>query len=104
MLFHRHRLPGQHRLFQLQVDGVEQACVGRNFITGVQQDNVTGHHLVRRHLLFLAVTHHRRRWRGHLAQGFDGPFGTILLDKSQQHGKQHNHRNGNGLERMAKKN
>ncbi len=45
ILVHRNGFPRQSRLLHFQVHGRSQPDIGRNIITGFQQDNITGHQI-----------------------------------------------------------
>ncbi|KUG21627.1 hypothetical protein ASZ90_008611 [hydrocarbon metagenome] len=66
-----HGLSGERRFVHLQVAGGYQAHIRGNFIPRLKQNNISGNHLCRRYLNFLARTHdrgfrdHRFRQRFH---------------------------------------
>ena len=45
VLLHRHRFAGQGGLFDAQVDGLDQAHVGRDEVAGFQEDDIARHQL-----------------------------------------------------------
>ena len=98
LLLHRHRLAGERRLLDLEVDGLDEPGVGGDPVARVSRIDVAGHQLARRDLVLLAVAQDGRGGGGHLPQRLHAPLGAVLLDEAQQRREQHDHGDGDGLE------
>ncbi len=95
------RLPGERRLVNREVDGVGDAGVSGDSVTGAQQHDVSRHEIAGRDGRFLTIAQHVRRRGGHSAQRFQRPAGAVFLDESEQHREQHDDGDDDGLERVT---
>ncbi len=101
MLLDGHRLAGQRRFLDLQVDRVDHPRVGGHAVAGVEQDDVAGHDVPGRDLALVAVADDRCRRRGHPPQRFCRALGAVLLREPEQDGEQHDGRDGDRLGGVA---
>ena len=100
-LLNGRRFSGERGLVNREVDGFGDPGVSRDSVTGAQQHDVSGDQVARRDSRFLAIAQHVRGRRGHSAQRFQRPSGAVFLDEPEQHGKQHDDGDDDGLERMT---
>ena len=95
------RFSSERGFVDRKIDGLDDASVGGNPVTGSQKHEISGYELPRGNDDFLAVAAHARVRRRHLLQRLERSSGAVFLDEPEEHRKQHNDRNDDCLERMA---
>ena len=93
--------PGQRRLVNGQIDGVDDACISRDTVACAQHHDVSGHEIARRNGRFFAVAQHVRRRGGHSSQRFQRLACAVFLDEAEEHREQHDDGDDDRLERVA---
>ena len=94
------RLAGQRGLLGLEVDGFGQTQIGGHLVAGPQQNHIAGHEVARRDLDFLPLPQHAGQRRGQPPQRLQRAVGAVFLHESEPYGKQHDDRDGDGLNRV----
>ncbi len=80
---HGHGFAGQRRRVDLE-RARQQACVGGDLVSFGDLEDVAGHELARRDRSPSTVAYHRRPLREVGRQGFDCPFGFLLLHERER--------------------
>ena len=101
LLADRFRFAGERGFHRAELDGVEQAQVGRHDVAGFEPDDVAGHQLPRGQFLQFAVAADAHARAGQLLEGGHGLLGAVFLDEPQ-HAEQHDDgQDGDGLGDVA---
>ena len=97
----RHRFSGQSCLLDLEVDRLHEPHVGGYPAARFDEDNVPGNQVTRGNLPFLPIAQHSRCRRGHFPQRLNRALGSVLLDETKAHGKQHDNCDGESFETVT---
>src|SRR5690606_6045797 len=93
--------PGEHGFLEGQVLSLNEPCIGRDHITGLDQYDITRDQFGRLDLLGLPPPQSTAHRLSHFAKGFQGPLGLELHKKSNGHRNQDNHHNGHTFQPIA---
>jgi hypothetical protein len=80
----RQALAGQRGFVGREGVRLGDAGIGGDHVPGLEQEQVTGHHLRRRHLLRPAIAPDARAGRGHGSERQDRLLGAIFLEEPDQ--------------------
>ncbi|EXI66262.1 MAG: hypothetical protein AW07_04608 [Candidatus Accumulibacter sp. SK-11] len=83
-LGHRVRLAGERGFGHFRRVCVEHARIGRNAVTGFEQQDVAGYQIDRRDQRCLPVAANARRRRQHVLQRRQSRLGAMLLEEAQR--------------------
>ncbi|MNS94488.1 hypothetical protein D3C72_1287080 [compost metagenome] len=96
-LLHRHRFAGHRRLADEQILGAKHAAIGRNHVTGREDDQIARHQLLDRQFAAWGVTaHHRGGVADHGFQRVGSLVGFAFLPEAQQRRQHHHGENHHG--------
>ncbi len=97
-----HRLAGEGRLVDVQRHGLEQLAVGRNFLAGVEDDDVAHDHVLARNLGDIAVADDLHRLVVvHLIEQGELAVGLKLEDECQTRGQEYGDEYSYGFEEYS---
>ena len=103
MLLDRLRLTRQRRLFDLQIDALDQTQIRWHIVPGLQQDDVARHDLAPGNRQLLAVADDLRLRRGHLLQRRQRLLCLGLLNHTHHGVEQHDKQNGDRVDVLTKR-
>ena len=101
VLLRRHGLAGQNGLVDQKTACLDESEVGGNAIAGLDQHDVAGHDLRRRHADALAVPHDVGTGGDHVADGGERILGLALLHEADQGVHNHHDDDDGRVDEMA---
>ncbi len=103
VLDHRHRLPGQRRLVDVQLGQLQQPQVGRDLVPRLHPDQVARHQLLGGHARRVPVADHPGLGAHHRPQRVQGSLGLGLLDEPHDRVDHHHPEDHAGIDHLPQR-